>query len=82
MSPATIAMPRRKGRPKAGSKRAERMKHIKCTYLLLLGRYPAPALAAMHGVSEKTIYNWRDLALKTYDDDEAEALRRLADGHP
>jgi hypothetical protein len=36
----------------------------------------------MHGVSEKTIYNWRDLALKTYDDDEAEALRRLADGHP
>lgn len=76
MSPATIAMPRRKGRPKAGASYAERMKHIKCTYLLLMGRYPAAGLAAIHGCSEKTIYNWRDLALG-YDEPEAEALQRL-----
>jgi hypothetical protein len=68
--------PRRKGRPRAGADRTERLKHIKCTGLLLGKSYSAAALARLHGVTEKTVYNWRDLAL-TYDDPEAEGLRRL-----
>jgi hypothetical protein len=79
MSPATIAMPRRKGRPKAGSTRAERLKHIKCTYLLLCGRYPAASLAAMHGVTERTIFRWRAWVLEKYDEPEALALQRFAE---
>lgn len=81
--PAILAMHRKKpGRPKAGTTRDERIKHIKCTYMLLMGGYPAAGLARMHFVSRATIYNWRDLVLKTYDDPEAEGLRRLAEGHP
>lgn len=67
---------RRKGRPPAGATRAERLKHIKCTGLLLGGSYTAEALARLHDVTAKTIYNWRDLALG-YDDVEAEGLRRM-----
>lgn len=79
-APATIAMYRKKpGRPKAGATRDERLKHIKCTYLLLMGGYPAAGLAAMHGVTKKTIYNWRDLVLRQYDEPEAEGLRRMAE---
>lgn len=71
--------PRKRGRPKSGSTRAERLKHIKCTYFLLRGRYPAASLAAMHGVSERTIFYWRALVLEKYDDPEAEGLRRLVE---
>lgn len=78
--PATIAMHRKKpGRPKAGTTRDERTKHIKCTYMLLMGGYPAAGLARLHLVSRATIYNWRDLVLEKYDDPEAEGLRRMAE---
>jgi transposase-like protein len=68
---------RPKGRPKAGSTRQERQKHIRCTGLLLSGNYTPEGVAALHGVTVRTIYRWRDLALG-YDDPEAEGLRRLA----
>lgn len=55
------------------------MKHIKCTYLLLRGRYSVHALAKMHGTTFKTIYNWRDLVLNTYDDPEAVGLKRFSE---
>jgi hypothetical protein len=71
---STLLMPARKGRPRAD--REERLKHIKCTGLLLGGSYSATALARLHDVSVKTVYNWRDLALG-YDDIEAEGLRRM-----
>lgn len=78
-APATISMVQRRGRPKAGSTRDERIKHIKCTYLLLMGGYPAAGLAKLHGVTRATIYNWRDLVLNQYDEPEAEGLRRMAE---
>lgn len=70
---------KRPGRPKAGATRDERIKHIKCTYLFLMGGYPAASLARMHFVSRATIYNWRDLVLNQYDEPEAEGLRRMAE---
>ena len=74
---ATLTMPRKPGRPRVGSTRDERVKHIKCTYFLLLGGYSSAALARMHGVGRSTVYNWRDLVLEQYDDPEAEGLRRM-----
>jgi hypothetical protein len=62
----------RTGRPPAG--RADRLRHIRCAGLLLGDVYSAKVLAQAEGVSVKTIYNWRDLALE-YDDPEAEGLR-------
>jgi hypothetical protein len=73
-------VPRRhSGRPPAADDREQRLKHIRCAALLLSGQYPPKGVAAMFGVSRRTAYYWRDRAL-TYDDPEAEGLRRLAGG--
>ena len=72
--PVMPTMSRKPGRPKVGATRDERVKHIKCTYFLLLGGYSSAALARMHGVGRSTVYNWRDLVLKQYSDPEAEGL--------
>jgi transposase-like protein len=68
---------RRRGRRWIDPDEAERMKHIRCTALLLSRKYTPEGVAALHGVSVRTVYRWRDLALG-YDDPEAEGLRRLA----
>jgi hypothetical protein len=70
---------RRPGRPPAAEDREQRLKHIRCAALILSGQYPPKGVAALFGVSERTAYYWRDRAL-TYDDPEAEGLRRLTTG--
>jgi hypothetical protein len=76
--PSVVPAPSsRPGRRWCGSDEAERMKHIRSTALLMSGHYSAEGLAALHGVTVRTVYRWRDLALG-YDDPEAEGLKRLA----
>ncbi len=78
MSIATLILPeRRRGRPRVTEDADARAAHIRCTAMLLSGQATGDELAGMFGVSRRTVYNWRDLAL-TYDEPEAEGLRRLA----
>jgi predicted DNA-binding transcriptional regulator YafY len=51
------------------------LKHIRAAYLLGKRICSARGLAAHYGVTKRTIYRWSELAL-TYEDDEAEGLRR------
>jgi hypothetical protein len=78
MTTTSLSMPRRRprGRPPAGATREERLKHIRAAYLLGKRICSARGLAAHYGVTKRTIYRWSELAL-TYEDDEAEGLRRL-----
>jgi hypothetical protein len=66
---------RRRGRPSIGSTYEERLKHIRCAYLAGKGICSIRALALDHKVTVQTMRRWCGLAL-TYDDDEAEGLRR------
>lgn len=75
MNIATSPILRRRGRPRSGSSRAERLEHIRCAYLLKRRMAGARALAVDRRVSVETIYRWVRLAF-TYADPEAEDLRR------
>lgn len=67
---------RRPGRRWHDPDEAERLKHIRAAALLLSRKYSPEGIAALHGVSVRTIYRWLGLAL-TYDEPEAEGLRRV-----
>lgn len=68
---------RRPGRRWFDPESEERSKHIRAAALLLSGKYPPLKVAELHGVCLRTLYNWKEAAL-SYDDPEAEGLRRLA----
>jgi hypothetical protein len=54
----------------------EELRHVFAGLLLESHRFPAANVAALFGVSRRTVYLWRDKAL-AYDIPEAEGLRRI-----
>lgn len=69
--------PTRQRKPRRGDPgRRQRMEHIAATLLLYSGEFAPEEVAARFRCSKSTLYNWARLAL-TYDDPEAEGLRRL-----
>lgn len=72
LTTAATTIARRRRQPSL----SERLRHIECAYLLLSGKHAPERIAALYGVSRRTVYLWRDAAL-TYDDPESVGLRRL-----
>lgn len=74
--PWTLAPPVPRGRPPRDRYRVHRLQHIRCAYHRLIKGCARGELARRYDISIGTVVIWCRVAL-TYEDPEAEALRRL-----
>lgn len=84
MTLATLTMPRkqaRPGRPPVRNQPAERRRHIDVAFDRLVRKLSLPQVALLHGISMDTVRRWSRLAV-TYDEPEAEGLRRYVEHEP
>ena len=56
---------------------AERNRHIRVIGLKVSGHWTVAQLAALEGVSERTIDRWQHAVLERYDEPDAETIRRV-----